>query len=326
MAAECVIKIIGDVPHHVFDVLDGIMNELREVNQFPVRIEIRYLSEPEARTEPRADSQSLIQRLTAVAVADGRPQQPEGHVDIDSSLGGRTLHDAFKAAFLLARSTAQERVWRLLREANVETLGQLAQLEPPYFGGSYGFGAADIEVVRELLAFHGIPLHEERLLSGQEARKIVLEGAFSHSIRLYNALKREGINTLGDLADRADEIAGFRGIGKTLLAEAEGLLVAYGLGLHQEEALPTPRAGEFQQPLKHIWPAGHHATRTCNTLKRYGVETVGQLAGMTEEEVLDMRDMGLEGLKIIKEVLRWKGLSLRGEGLQMVPGGGPEEP
>ena len=55
------------------------------------------------------------------------------------------------------------------------------------------------------------------------------------------------------------------------------------------------------------------SVRAYHGLKRAGVETIGQLVGMTEWDVAKIRNMGVKSVKEVKEALTKMGLSLRQE-------------
>jgi DNA-directed RNA polymerase subunit alpha len=54
--------------------------------------------------------------------------------------------------------------------------------------------------------------------------------------------------------------------------------------------------------------------RSYNCLKREGVDTIGQLATMTEEELMNIRNLGMKSVDEIRSKLLEYGYSLESEG------------
>jgi len=76
------------------------------------------------------------------------------------------------------------------------------------------------------------PAQDETQLSGDLA--ITIE-ELNLSVRSYNCLKREGINTVGDLVQRSEaELMDIRNFGQKSIDEVKGKLEELGLGLKQE--------------------------------------------------------------------------------------------
>jgi DNA-directed RNA polymerase subunit alpha len=55
--------------------------------------------------------------------------------------------------------------------------------------------------------------------------------------------------------------------------------------------------------------------RSYNCLKREGVDTIGQLATMTEEELMNIRNLGMKSVDEIRSKLLEYGYALESEGL-----------
>ena len=76
------------------------------------------------------------------------------------------------------------------------------------------------------------PAQDETELSGDLA--ITIE-ELNLSVRSYNCLKREGINTVGDLVQRSEaELMDIRNFGQKSIDEVKGKLDELGLALNQE--------------------------------------------------------------------------------------------
>ena len=76
------------------------------------------------------------------------------------------------------------------------------------------------------------PAQDEAQLSGDLA--ITIE-ELNLSVRSYNCLKREGINTVGDLVQRSEaELMDIRNFGQKSIDEVKGKLEELGMALNQE--------------------------------------------------------------------------------------------
>ena len=76
------------------------------------------------------------------------------------------------------------------------------------------------------------PAQDETQLSGDLA--ITIE-ELNLSVRSYNCLKREGVNTVGDLVQKSEaELMDIRNFGQKSIDEVKGKLDELGLGLNQE--------------------------------------------------------------------------------------------
>src|SRR6266513_898110 len=92
-----------------------------------------------------------------------------------------------------------------------------------------------VSLFSELAEAQGLavgPAQDETELSGDLA--ITIE-ELNLSVRSYNCLKREGINTVGDLVQRSEaELMDIRNFGQKSIDEVKGKLDELGLGLRQE--------------------------------------------------------------------------------------------
>jgi DNA-directed RNA polymerase subunit alpha len=148
---------------------------------------------------------------------------------------------------------------------------------------------------------------------------------FELSVRSRNCLKKMNIRTLGELIRHTEqELLSYKNFGETSLQEIKEMLASKGLYLGmavedqcQRQALPQPAASS--RP-----PAGRSeaedtpladielSARSRKALDRLGIETVGELANLTEEKLLACKNFGETSLNEVKQVLRRYGLSLSG--------------
>ena len=158
------------------------------------------------------------------------------------------------------------------------------------------------------------PVHENALSGQADAPLRVLD----LSTRAYNCLRRTGFDTVTDVAVLSDEqILDIRNIGVKTLEEISEKLAGYLNDhplLEQRIASPAsrePLSASEASPADRYIPGPEKTpitvlgvcTRTCNALKRASIDTVGQLAQMSFEEVEQVRNIGAKSLTEIEEKL-----------------------
>jgi len=148
---------------------------------------------------------------------------------------------------------------------------------------------------------------------------------FELSVRSRNCLKKMNIRTLGELIRHTEqELLSYKNFGETSLQEIKDMLASKGLylgmavdGMEQRQVLPQPaastrplsaRSSADDMPLADI----ELSARSRKALDRLGVESVGELAQLTEEKLLACKNFGETSLNEVKQVLRRYGLSLSG--------------
>ena len=138
------------------------------------------------------------------------------------------VHEA--VAFLLARRLTGSRTRLIL---DVQTNGSITPREALASAGSTLLEL--VTLFSELAEAPGLavgPAQDETELSGDLA--ITIE-ELNLSVRSYNCLKREGINTVGDLVQRSEaELMDIRNFGQKSIDEVKGKLDELGLALNQE--------------------------------------------------------------------------------------------
>jgi DNA-directed RNA polymerase subunit alpha len=143
---------------------------------------------------------------------------------------------------------------------------------------------------------------------------------FELSVRSRNCLKKMNIRTLGDLTRVSEaELLAFKNFGETSLNEIKALLANKGLRLGQSlegTVLPPRRApvvnGDVPQEILGK-PVGdlELSVRSRKALQRLNIQSIGELAARTEDELLGCKNFGTTSLNEIKTVLAGFGLSLR---------------
>jgi DNA-directed RNA polymerase subunit alpha len=143
---------------------------------------------------------------------------------------------------------------------------------------------------------------------------------FELSVRSRNCLKKMNIRTLGDLLRTSEqELLSYKNFGETSLSEIKALLAQKGLRLGQN-------AEEGKSPLRTpANPVGNIApeilaksvadlelsVRSRKALQRLSINTVGELASRTEDELLGCKNFGQTSLNEIKQQLGQFGMALR---------------
>jgi DNA-directed RNA polymerase subunit alpha len=167
---------------------------------------------------------------------------------------------------------------------------------------------------------------EERGGGGRNAILEIPITDFELSVRSRNCLKKMNIRTLGDLLKTGEqELLSYKNFGETSLNEIKSLLAAKGLRLGQvseeaKAAVPRPRvatataavAGNVSPELL-AKPVGdlELSVRSRKALQRLNINTIGELASRTEDELLGCKNFGQTSLNEIKQQLAQFGVGLR---------------
>ena len=144
---------------------------------------------------------------------------------------------------------------------------------------------------------------------------------FELSVRSRNCLKTMNIKSLGDLLKTSEqELLSYKNFGETSLNEIKALLAAKGLRLGQ--ALEDPKAparraagavaGDVPTEIMGKSVADLElSVRSRKALQRLNINTLGELASRTEDELLGCKNFGQTSLNEIKQQLTSFGLGLR---------------
>ena len=143
---------------------------------------------------------------------------------------------------------------------------------------------------------------------------------FELSVRSRNCLKKMNIHTLGDLLRTTEqELLSYKNFGETSLNEIKALLAQKGLRLGQAVEDPknpahraAPAAGDVppETLAKNVGEL-ELSVRRRKALQRLNINTLGELAARTEDELLGCKNFGQTSLNEIKQQLATCGLSLR---------------
>ena len=212
------------------------------------------------------------------------------------------------------------RAYNCLKRAGIHTVGQLLELDDEALLSIRQLGPKTLAEIKDKLARHRLSsaTEREKTASGNthtSAAKLETTSSSSSkapvsayplsvlrlSLRSYNALRRAGIETLGDLlALSTEQIAEIRNVGSKLLAEIQEKLDAYlrDHPLRRQIEVPLPERPADVPP--GLW----------NKLVSQGVESLEQLASYSAEELL--LDLNLDVLQVsyLQELLAERGLAL----------------
>jgi DNA-directed RNA polymerase subunit alpha len=153
---------------------------------------------------------------------------------------------------------------------------------------------------------------------------------FELSVRSRNCLKKMNIRSLGDLLKTSEqELLSYKNFGETSLNEIKALLGQKGLRLGQAAegaaaaaAVPTIPGAAPRRPAvvagdipTEIMAKGvgdlELSVRSRKALQRLNINTIGELASRTEDELLGCKNFGMTSLNEIKQQLTTFGLGLR---------------
>lgn len=165
---------------------------------------------------------------------------------------------------------------------------------------------------------------------GDGRKNVVLEipiTDFELSVRSRNCLKKMNLKTLGDLLRTSEqELLSYKNFGETSLNEIKALLAQKGLRLGQaaeegKSGIPSVPAAARRTPVV----AGNVppellgksvadlelSVRSRKALQRLNINSLGELASRTEDELLGCKNFGQTSLNEIKQQLVSFGLGLR---------------
>jgi DNA-directed RNA polymerase subunit alpha len=145
---------------------------------------------------------------------------------------------------------------------------------------------------------------------------------FELSVRSRNCLKKMNMRTLGDLLRTTEqELLSYKNFGETSLNEIKSLLASKGLRLGQQVddgkggaaiRRPSVVVGNIAPELLSKQVAELElSVRSRKALQRLNINTLGELASRTEDELLGCKNFGHTSLNEIKQQLTSFGMGLR---------------
>jgi DNA-directed RNA polymerase subunit alpha len=156
------------------------------------------------------------------------PRDPIGVIPVDS-----IFSPVRRVTYAVEATRVEQMTDRDRLIVDVETDGSISPRKAVASAGSTL--AHLVQLFAELAESPGVvpsPLEVEKREEGDYA--IVIED-LNLSVRSYNCLKREGINTVGDLVQKSEaELMDIRNFGQKSIDEVKGKLEELGLGLKQD--------------------------------------------------------------------------------------------
>jgi DNA-directed RNA polymerase subunit alpha len=146
---------------------------------------------------------------------------------------------------------------------------------------------------------------------------------FELSVRSRNCLKKMNLHSLGDLLRTTEqELLSYKNFGETSLNEIKALLASKGLRLGQtadEDASKVAPRRPVVASVGNVAPEVlsksvgdlELSVRSRKALQRLNINTLGELASRTEDELLGCKNFGQTSLNEIKQQMTQFGMGLR---------------
>ena len=140
------------------------------------------------------------------------------------------------------------------------------------------------------------------------------------SVRAFNALRRAGVNTVGELLDQTREsLSGIRNLGAKSIDEILQKIEEYK-AYDAEGGLPEQSVSDVDKgdtnvnvrdiSIKEIGLS----VRAFNALRRAGVNTVGELLGQTWESLSEIRNLGAKSIdEVLEKIEEYRALDTEGD-------------
>jgi DNA-directed RNA polymerase subunit alpha len=167
--------------------------------------------------------------------------------------------------------------------------------------------------------------YDEDLERTEDRRAQILKipiSDFELSVRSRNCLAKMNIETLGDLIKKTEpELLSYKNFGETSLQEIKDILAQKGLrlGMGREEQKASiqsaartllgiePEKGDvLEKAIEDL----ELSVRSRNAMKVMGIASLGELAKMSEKELMQVKNFGQTSMNEVKEKLAEFGLAL----------------
>jgi DNA-directed RNA polymerase subunit alpha len=176
------------------------------------------------------EMEMVVERGVGYRAADRnkKPRDPIGVVPVDS-----IFSPVRRVSYAVENTRVEQMTDRDRLILDVESDGSVTPREALASAGSTLLEL--VNLFADLAESQGLaigPAEDESLISGEMATTIE---ELNLSVRSYNCLKREGINTVGDLVQRSEqELMDIRNFGAKSIDEVKAKLEELGLGLREE--------------------------------------------------------------------------------------------
>src|SRR5947207_14213010 len=176
------------------------------------------------------EMEMTVERGVGYRIADKnkKPRDPIGVIPVDS-----LFSPVRKVSYTVENTRVEQMTDRDKLILDVETDGSMTPREALASAGSTLLEL--VGLFSELAESQGLaigPAPDESALSGEMATTIE---ELNLSVRSYNCLKREGVNTVGDLVQKSEqELMDIRNFGQKSIEEVKQKLADMGLSLREE--------------------------------------------------------------------------------------------
>jgi DNA-directed RNA polymerase subunit alpha len=176
------------------------------------------------------EMEMVVERGVGYRAADRnkKPRDPIGVIPVDS-----IFSPVRRVSYAVENTRVEQMTDRDRLILDVESDGSVTPREALASAGSTLLEL--VNLFADLAETQGLaigPAEDESLISGEMATTIE---ELNLSVRSYNCLKREGINTVGDLVQRSEqELMDIRNFGAKSIDEVKAKLEELGLGLREE--------------------------------------------------------------------------------------------
>jgi DNA-directed RNA polymerase alpha subunit len=228
---------------------------------------------------------------------DASSAQPSEYVDV-SDFG------ALRQNFPISDLALSSRCMKVLSREGIHSFYQLSQIPRNELYLIQGLGAGSVNEIVKLLDRMELNFTEDltRGNSVRSARSKSLE-SLNLSTKTYNALKRIGIQNLGELLSLTQgQLSGIRNFGEKSMREVQVILADHTLfGGHSAEDLTLGKSDSFTKSveLENL----NLSTKTYNALKRSGIQDLSELSNLMESELRDVRHFGEKSVLEVKEMI-----------------------
>ena len=177
------------------------------------------------------------------------------------------------------------RICKILLKNKIDSISSLAAKSEEELMEIKNLSRAGVDLIKEALKEKGQSLKEEKELNKLGLPALTL-----------NALLKSGIDTISSLAAKSEEE----------LMEIKNLSRA-GVDLIKEA---LKEKGQSLKEEKELNKLGLPAL-TLNALLKSGIDTISSLTGKSEEELMEIKNLGRAGVNLIKEALQTQNLTLK---------------
>jgi DNA-directed RNA polymerase alpha subunit len=178
-----------------------------------------------------------------------------------------------------------DRIYEILLRNKIDSISKLSSMLEQDLIKIEGLGVTSIDIIKKAL-------QEKELYIKRDIKILNLTN------RICKILLKNKIDSISTLTGKSEEeLMEIKNLGRTGVDLIKEALKEKGQSLKEEKELNT---------------LGLPAL-TLNALLKSGIDSVSSLTGKSEEELMEIKNLGRAGVDLIKEVLKEKGQSLKEE-------------